>query len=109
MKAKILIKKLSQVNPDAEVLIGCKNGEPVLFLESLVDNKEIVWLESESDIDLGTELEARFENAAETQMDELDFYMDLLEIGITIDMVRKYMGEDVAKHMKTFCEEHGLI
>lgn len=29
--------------------------------------------------------------------------------GITVDMVRKYMDDETADHMKTFCEEHGLI
>ena len=60
-------------------------------------------------MDLGNELEERFRNAAENQLDELDFYMDLLEIGITVEHVRRYMGEEAAKHMEEFCEEHGLV
>ena len=45
----------------------------------------------------------------ENGMDELDVYSDMLKTGIDVDMVRKYMGNDVANHMKKFCEEHGLL
>lgn len=41
--------------------------------------------------------------------DELDVYSEMLETGIDIKMVRKYLGDDVADHMKDFCKEHGLI
>lgn len=34
---------------------------------------------------------------------------EMLETGIDIKMVRKYLGDDVADHMKDFCKEHGLI
>lgn len=34
---------------------------------------------------------------------------EMLETGIDIKMVRKYLGDDVADHMKVFCIEHGLI
>ena len=50
----------------------------------------------------------KYEKASEEQWDELDFYMDLLEIGITVDMVRKYMSDNHADIMEKFCEEHGL-
>lgn len=40
---------------------------------------------------------------------ELDFYTDLLETGITVDMVRKYMNDETADHMRDFCKEHGLL
>lgn len=36
-------------------------------------------------------------------------YSEMLETGIDIKMVRKYLGDDVADHMKVFCIEHGLI
>ena len=49
----------------------------------------------------------KYENANE--WNELDFYMDLLDDGIDVDMVRKYMGEDTADVMAEFCEEHGLV
>lgn len=109
MTVERMIKELKKMNPKAEVRSGYYNGETLLFVVSRANDDSVVWLESESDIDLGSELEARFDYAAENQIDELDFYMELLDIGITVDMVRKYMGEEVAEHMKLFCEEHGLI
>lgn len=38
-----------------------------------------------------------------------DVYSEMLETGIDIKMVRKYLGDDAADHMKDFCKEHGLI
>ena len=48
-------------------------------------------------------------DAALDGRDELDVYSEMLETGIDIKMVRKYLGDDVADHMKDFCKEHGLI
>lgn len=39
----------------------------------------------------------------------LEVYMEMLEAGINVPMVRKYMGNEVADAMQQFCEEHGLI
>ena len=95
---------------NAEVTLHNRFGEPVLFVVALASDDNKVWLETESDNDMSSELSARFENALENQIDELDFYLEKLsEIGITVDMVRKYMGDEIANHMKEFCEEHGLI
>ena len=69
----------------------------------------MVWLDGDHDFDLGAEISARYERAIEEQIDELDFYMDLLEIGIGVNLVRKYMGSEKANHMQKFCEEHGLL
>lgn len=109
MLVKTLIKELQKMNPEAEVRVGDYHGSVALFVLARLNDDKIVWIESEEDVDMETELEARYENAIEEQMDELDFYMDLLEIGITVDMVREYMDDEHADHMKKFCEEHGLI
>lgn len=109
MTVERMIKELKKMDPKASVKMHDHFGEPVLFVLALANDAENVWIESESDMDLGNELEERFRNAAENQLDELDFYMDLLEIGITIEHVRCYMGEKTAKHMEEFCEEHGLV
>ena len=54
-------------------------------------------------------LKKRFTEAAINNLDELDFYQDLLEEGTTIEDVANAMGNDVAAVMQKFCEEHGLI
>lgn len=34
---------------------------------------------------------------------------NMLESGINVDMVRKYMGDETADHMQDYCEDHGLL
>lgn len=58
-------------------------------------------LETENDNDMREEIQ--------DGKDELDVYSEMLETGIDIKMVRKYLGDDAADHMKDFCKEHGLI
>lgn len=104
-----MINLLKTMNPKAEVKLHERFGEPVLFVVALQNDENTVWLETESDNDMAAEIEARFENASEKQLDELDFYMDMLETGIDVGMVRKYMGNEAADHMLGFCRNHGLI
>lgn len=40
------------------------------------------------------EIGARFDDAIDTDRDETDFYTELLETGIDVAMVCKYMGMD---------------
>lgn len=109
MKVKTLIKQLEKFNPEAIVKLHHRDDEELLFTVGIVGMDDVMWLETESDNDMSSEISARFEAALEENWDELDFYMDLLEIGITVDMVRKYMDNEHADHMKQFCYEHGLI
>ena len=108
MKVKTLIEKLQKMNPEAEVLMHGKGGVPVLFVMA-AEGIDPVWLECESDTDMADEIQSRFDDAIENGTDELDVYMEMLEAGINIPMVRKYMGNSVADSMQKFCEEHGLI
>ena len=62
-----------------------------------------------SDSNMKTVLENQFKCAINSGQDELDFYIALLGIGITVGMVREYLGDDAADCMQQFCEEHGLI
>lgn len=109
MRVKRLIEELSKFNPDAIVKMHHRDDEPVLFVLGVVGDNERVWLESESDNDMGEEIMARFENAIEEGIDELDVYTELLDIGIDVDMVRRHTDDETADHMQKFCEEHGLI
>ncbi len=109
MKIKTLIERLSKFNPEATVKLHRREGEEVLFTVAIEGDDDNVWLETESDNDMGSEIDARFDGATEYWDSELDFYMDLLETGINVAMVRKYMGDELANHMEEFCIEHGLI
>ena len=56
-----------------------------------------------------TEIQSRFNDAVEHGVDETEVYENMLESGINVDMVRKYMGDETADHMQNYCEEHGLL
>lgn len=71
MKVKALVKKLEKMNPEAEIRLHDKSGEPVLFV---VSAKKIpdVWLQTESDVDMADKIQSRFDDAIENGTDELD-------------------------------------
>ncbi|MBE5940814.1 MAG: hypothetical protein E7266_10555 [Lachnospiraceae bacterium] len=109
MKVKKLIDLLIKQNPEAVVKMHSKDDEPVLFVVNIVGDDSVVWLESESDNDMTEEISARLETAIDENIDEFDFYEELLELGIDVNMMRKYLGDEAANHMEKFCYEHGLI
>lgn len=121
MKIGTLIKKLQEIEkemPNAVVRLNDKFGDECLFTVCLaqpvtnpdhMDIANVVWLEGEHDNDMGEEIQAWFDDAIETGKDELDLYMEMLEVGIDVEMVRRYMEDDIADHMEEFCKEHGLI
>lgn len=103
MTVKTLIEKLSHYNKDAIVRLHHREGEELLFALTFRNDDITVVLETENDNDMREEIQARFDAALEDGKDELDVYSEMLETGIDIKMVRKYLGDDVADHMKDFC------
>lgn len=108
MKVKKMMSLLEKANPEAEIVMHGRYGNPLLFAVSYVDDDSKVILEDASDNDLGSELDARFERAAEEQVDELDFFIDLVNTGFTLDDIKEYVPERY-EYSKAFMEEHGLI
>lgn len=108
MTVKTLIEKLSHYNKDAIIHLHHREGEELLFALAFQNDDTIVVLETENDNDMREEIQVRFDAALDGR-DELDVYSEMLETGIDIKMARKYLGDDVADHMKDFCKEHGLI
>ena len=108
MTVGTLIKHLEKFDKNEIVHLHAYDGEPVLFVVA-ARNTSGVWLEAESDSDMAAEISARFEDAAENGIDESNVYGLMLEQGINVDMVRKYMGDEVANHMQEYCNEHGII
>ena len=74
MKVKTLIEKLEKMDPEAEIRLHDKVGEPVLFVLS-AKNIPDVWLQSERDVDMAEEIQSRFDDAIENGTDELDVYI----------------------------------
>ena len=108
MTVERLIKQLENYNPKAEVRLNDHRGDVALFALALKNDDNVVWIEGKDDVDLGEEISARFEKANEIQMDELDFFMDLLDMGITLKDIQLYCP-DKYEYSKSFMEEHGLI
>lgn len=109
MKVKRMIEELKKFNPEAEVLMHMYGGEPVLFVLARANDNNNVWLETDSDCDLGNELTERFEKLPTDKEGQINFYKDLFEIGITLDMIYKYMGATTGNRVKEFCKEYNLI
>lgn len=101
-KAIQQLEKIKRINPNADLRMHHKDGEPVLFVVALANDASVAWLECESDNDMGAEISARFENKEEKQISDMDFYTDMLETGIDVEMVRKYMGDEYADKMLEF-------
>lgn len=121
MKIGTLIKKLQEIEkemPNAVVRLNTIQKNECLFVNRLArpitnpyhkEYENVVWLEGEYDNDMSELIPTWLDDALEDGADELDVYMEMLELGIDVDMVRKYTDDVTAEHMEEFCEEHGLI
>ena len=109
MKVKRLIERLKNFSPDAEVRLNGYGGESALFVNARANDDSIVWIDGPDDVDMAEEISSRFAYAPENFDTYSEFYEDLLETGITVDMVRKYMGDTYANVMEKYCKESGLI
>lgn len=108
MKKERLIQELQKIPGNPEIKMHSKDGYNLLFVLQIVGHDDVAFLEDATDNDLGEELEARFTHAAEVQLDELDFFTDLLEIGYTLEDIKNYIP-DRYEYSKNFMEEHGLV
>ena len=110
-KDKITVEKLMEFlkTCDENMVVYDENGNEILFSCSLVNDNHMMWLETEQDADMVTEIQSRFNDAVEHGVDETEVYGNMLESGINVDMVRKYMGNETADHMQDYCEDHGLL
>lgn len=108
---KEMIAQLQKMDPNAEVKMHHYSGNNALFVVSVINKpelKNIVFIKDKTDCDLREELRARFEYAAKVQMGELDFFIDLLETGITLEDIKEFYPEKY-DYAKGYLEDHGLI
>ena len=108
MKVKYLIERLQKFDLEAEVKLHGLKGNNLLFVNQFVGHEDIVILEDKGDNDLSSELDERYRCAGEVFDSELDFYMDLLDTGFTLEDIKENLP-DVYESTKMFCEEHGLV
>ena len=100
MRVEALIKKLQKMNPDAVVHLHHKDGDEVLFIMAQQNDNSVVWLETEYDNDMGQEIQARFDAIDHGEVDDKTMYAEMLSLGITVDMVQKYTGDNNADRME---------
>lgn len=94
---------------DARVFFASWNGKPISPYE-YTDFESLAWylIQTRNKILLREEIAAKFEKASEDQIDELDFFLELMDAGITLELIRKYYPEKY-DYSKSFMEEHGLF
>lgn len=111
MTVQMLIDQLSKMDREARVYMNDWHiGSECLYcLEIRGDEGAVVVMECEDDVDMSEEIWSMFEWFLDNGYDESAAYDDMIDIGITPDMVRKYYGEDEGNHMEQYCVEHGLI
>ena len=64
--------------------------------------------EEHINLSTGNQLKEKFERASKEELDELDFFIELIEEGFTLDDIKNYLP-DRYEYAKSFMEEHGLI
>lgn len=94
---------------DARVFFASWNGKPISPYE-YTDFESLAWylIQTQNKILLREEIAAKFEKASEGQIDELDFFLELMDAGITLELIREYYPEKY-DYSKSFMEEHGLF
>lgn len=108
MKVSRMIAELQKYSKDAEVKIGGFEGDNAVFILVQRDLPEVVAIETKADVDMSEELNARFEYAAEHQVDELDFFIDLTETGITLEDIKEF-APGRYEYANNFMKSHGLV
>lgn len=105
MKVKRMVEVLQKMPQDAEVRFQHWTGKPVLFVVARQNDNENVWLEGEEGNDMGEEIVTRLRSATDME----SCYIDLLDTGIDVDMVRRYVGDKEADRMLQFCTKYNLL
>ena len=111
MKIKKMIEsleKFSKLNPDANVKLHGKCGESALFILGTKNDNETIWIESESDVNMKEEISERFKYIDECD-NAIDYYADMLDLGITPTMVGKYIGKEYEMRMLIDCASYNLL
>lgn len=91
--AENLMSMLEKFNPEAEVKMHDANGNNALFVLAYRDFKDTIVIEDKSDNDLGSELEARYQNAVENNISKEDLYTEMRELGYTLEDIKENYPE----------------
>lgn len=97
-----LVERLQKYPENGKVHLHSKYGEDVLFLLKEAGSDD-VWLVTESDVDMYDELLHRLESGYTKDV----VYKDMVNIGVTVAMVRKYIGDEVAIDLQKWISAQG--
>lgn len=104
--AEILRDALEQGRDDA--VVKTFDDLEVLFISSQAGG-HLVCVETEADVDMPSKLKEIWDNAVAEGFDEDVVYSELLDRGITPEVVKKYDSKEHGLHMAKYCVEHGLM
>lgn len=109
MKVSKLIEELKKSDPNNEVILHSPMGETIVCVARYQSEayKSKVGLYVKSDINVKSELYARFHEASKYFDSELDFFLDLLDSGFTLDDIKEHLPDKYLYSHK-FMKEHGL-
>lgn len=103
---EILRDALEQGRDDA--VVKTFDDLEVLFISSQAGG-HLVCVETEADVDMSSKLKEIWDNAVAEGFDEDVVYSELLDRGITPEVVKKYDSKEHGLHMAKYCVEHGLM
>lgn len=103
---EILRDALEQGRDDA--VVKTFDDLEVLFISSQAGG-HLVCVETEADVDMPSKLKEIWDNAVAEGFDEDVVYSELLDRGITPEVVKKYDSKEHGLHMAKYCVEHGLM
>lgn len=102
MTITMLIEELQAIQktyPDAQVKLHHKESTSVMFALAAQDGTA-VWLEDRNDINTTNELKAQYEIAAETMMDELEFFSNMVARGFTLNDFKSALNKETFEYAK---------
>lgn len=102
-----VLSKMAQENPNSDVKLHGLYGESALFI-CKKKGDETIWIQSESDVNMKEEISERFKCINECD-NAIDYYADMLDLGITPTMVGKYIGKEYEMKMLIDCASYNLL
>lgn len=103
---EILRDVLEQGRDDA--VVKTFDNLEIIFITSHAAG-HLVYVETEADIDMPSKFKGIWDNAVAEGLDEDTVYSELLDRGITPEVVKEYDSKEHGLHMAKYCIEHGLM
>lgn len=100
-----IISLLETFNPEATLKFHSETGPDVIFIYTYSPEEKHTLALGEIDTCMKNEIAVLFYDLQYTDETEIDVYEYLFSLDISIDMLRKYLGEDEAEKASKFYKE----